>query len=758
MPARRCALFAALSIALCCAALPCQAPPEPQPDALELPLLQTGAKELDAFATLCFKNGFPRRARDLWLEVMSDYDRDDAVAREQLGFVRVGSAWQPKTGFDYPVTDAPNLKNARMLESRWQAACKKLGEGHRDIATQLQAAGKAERAQYHFRRALRFLPTDASAQSGVGAKTVEGVTGTDLELALLRRSRMMDRSVARLSSTPFSVQKGAATDPRLDAAAVKYESYSTENFVIFGDWEPEVLTELAQWCERAHAFCQEAFADGESWKTPPEITTKIAFFRDRATWGQVVKAHAAAIGDVDFVLQFTSACGIDRGKQGIFVSGQQDPAVMTDYAVRKVAEQWSMLKKDAVIEGLGHAVVGMFFGRNLIMTVAEQKKSGTVAGRNEKRFDLPDLEIWRELARDLAFEKASAPAAHLPLILASKFSSEERIKSWSFCDYLLRRDPSLLLALDRAGNDAKNDFDVMTAFTGATKQSLRAVEDDWRSFYTGDSAALRAIREQSTPMEAISKDAPLWLEEFNRLRKQHGAGEVGWSADWSVACRQHADYLKKNKVSRDLENTQDQTKPGFSNQGRVFAQRALVWSGDKEPKKAMANWLLLPGYRDAILDRGLEQIGIFAEGALVVIDVQRGRTMEGRIATGYFPYATQRGPNAPVVTFPSAVPVALLGTEAQQVLEAAGRGKQKDIGLPISIHFFGADQSDVQCEVTSGGKPVEGKLVHSTQGSRRVAAAGMWVFYPLAPLPKGEATVKWTTRGEAESFPFTVGG
>ena len=752
------ASLAVLSAFLCHALAIAQEQPEPQPLPIEAATLDAGKKELNAFATLCFKNGFPRRARELWLEILADYDRNDAVAREQLGFVSVGSAWQPKPGFEYPQADAPNLKNAKMLDGRWQAACKKLGDAHRELAAQLQASGAADRAQYHFRRALRFLPTDATSQSGVGAKTVEGVTGTDLELTLLRRSRAMDRSVARLASASFAVEKTNATDPRLDAAGVKYDAYATENFVIFGDWEPEVLTDIAQWCERALAFCKESFADAEPWKTEPEITTKIAFFKDRAVWGQVVKANGSAIGDVDFVLQHTSACGIDRGKQGIFVSGQQDPAVMADYAVRKVAEQWSMLRKDAVVEGLGHAIVGMFFGRNLIMTVAEQKKGGTVAGRDQKRFDMPDLEIWRELARDLAFEKASAPAAKLPRISASQFSSEERIKSWSFCDYLLRRDPALLLALDRAGVDAKNDFDVMTAFQGSSKQSLRAVEDDWRVFYTGDSAALRAIREQSTPMEAISKDAPAWLEEFNRLRKAHGAGEVGWSADWSVACRQHADYLKKNKVARDFENTQDQTKPGFTNQGRVFAQSALVWSGDKDPKKAMSSWMLLPGYRDAVLDRGLQQVGIFAEGALVVIDAQRGRTMDGKIATGHFPYATQRGPNAPAVTFPASVPVALLGAEAQQVLEAAGRGKQKEIGLPISIHFFGADQSDVKCEVMSGGKPVEGKFVHATQGTRRTAAAGMWVFYPFAPLPKGEATVKWTVKGEAESFPFTVGG
>ncbi|MEQ1634409.1 MAG: CAP domain-containing protein, partial [Planctomycetota bacterium] len=603
-------IFAALFLIAAAAG---QAPPEPQPDAAELPLLQTAAKELNAFATLAYKNGFPRRARDVWVEILAEYDRNDAVAREHLGYTAVGTAWQPKPGFDYPQIDEPNLKNAKMLDGKWQASAKRLGDGHRELATTLQAASKSDRAQYHFRRVLRFLPNDGKAQSGVGARTVEGVTGTDLELELLRRSRSMDRSIAALLAATYPVNDVAQTDPRLDSAGVKYTAVASENFVVFGDWEREVMVDIAQWSERSLAFCTAAF-DGEAWTTPPEMTTKLAFFKDRAVWGQVVKANAAAIGDVDFVLQHTSACGIDRGKAGLFVSGQADVAAMIDYAVRKVGEQYSRTRRDAVVEGAGHAVVGLFFGRNLIMTVAEQKEGGTVAGRSQNRFELPDLEVWKELARDLAFEKASAPAAHLPLISVAKFSNEQRIKAWSFADYLLRRDPQLLLALDATVGDAKNDFDVMTAFFAATKLQLRDVEEDWRVFYTGDSAALRAIRDQVTPMDALSKDAPLWIEEFNRLRRGFMAKNAAWNADYSGPCKQHADYLEKNKVGREGENTQVSGKPLATNLGRLFAQGALISSGEKDPKKAMANWWTIPGFRDALFDRTLEQIGAYADG------------------------------------------------------------------------------------------------------------------------------------------------
>jgi len=155
----------------------------------------------------------------------------------------------------------------------------------------------------------------------------------------------------------------------------------------------------------------------------------------------------------------------------------------------------------------------------------------------------------------------------------------------------------------------------------------------------------------------------------------------------------------------------------------------------------------------------LQQIGAYADGPLVVLDVQRGRALDGRIETVMYPTPARPGPNQPTVSHPASVPVALLGAEVAQLLEANGRGKQKEIGFPISIHYFGADQSDVACAVAVGGKPVEGKLVHATQGTRRTAAPGMWVFYPYAPLPKGSTvSVTWTLKGKDETLTFSVGG
>ena len=64
---------------LLAAPVPAQAAPAKAPD--EKAFLEASAKKLDAYGTLCFKNGYPRKARSAWQLVLSDYDVNDAVAR-----------------------------------------------------------------------------------------------------------------------------------------------------------------------------------------------------------------------------------------------------------------------------------------------------------------------------------------------------------------------------------------------------------------------------------------------------------------------------------------------------------------------------------------------------------------------------------------------------------------------------------------------------------------------------------------------------
>ncbi|MCA8974098.1 MAG: CAP domain-containing protein [Planctomycetes bacterium] len=750
------ALRALLASCLIFAAAPAQGKPVVAPEPEEAAVLALGAKELDAYATLCFKNGFPKRAREVWFEVIGEYDGDDAAARKELGYIRHGTVWQLDAAFGYPEQDAPDAGAAKMLQKRFDGVCKKLGDAHRALADQLRAAGKEARAGYHVQRALRFLPADSKVVAASGLQQYEGITGNAVDLEILRRSRVMDREITSQTEQSYEVAATDARQPAIDKGGMPYTGQKSPHYTVYGDWEPDVLAQAATWAERALAFCEVAFADHLQPVSRSRQYRTFCFVRTKATFVRLVEANVSTIGrsQAEFIVEHAKATLIGD----MHTAGVEETETVYDLAVRWVVQDYVGLGSDAMNEGIGHAVVGMFFGRNLVFSVGQEKQQHTVASRTVAKLLLPDMDTWMELATEIAWSKTSTPAARLPLLKAASFPTDGRIKSWSFCDYLLRRDPKLLRLLDKTGAKARNDSDVEVAFQQAAELPLYQLEEGWRRFWTEDSAIKRAIRDKSTPLESASKEAPKWLAAFNKARVENGGKEVGWSAQLSVDCKEHVDYLKANKDQRgpDKEHSQLPGKPGFSNSGRSFAQTAVVWTEGKDPKKAMAEWMLIPGYRDAILNRNIDTVGIYAERGIVVLDGRRGREASQSAMSLTYPSADLKGgrKKEPV---PSAVDVDLLGPEVQKLLGLNKRGKQKQIGLPLTAHFYFSRADDVKCEVTSRGQPVEGWLVRGSGSCGRTSVPGLWVFYPAEPLDKGvDMNAEWTWPDGGHKVTFTT--
>ena len=110
-------------------------------EAAERSFIEKAVKQLNGYATQCLRNGFPRRAREVWLEIIAEYDVNDRVARRNLGFVQVGAGWAPKSGFDYPEGDKPDITAAKLLQRRWESLIEDLGKDHRELALALRTAG-----------------------------------------------------------------------------------------------------------------------------------------------------------------------------------------------------------------------------------------------------------------------------------------------------------------------------------------------------------------------------------------------------------------------------------------------------------------------------------------------------------------------------------------------------------------------------------------------------------------------------------------
>lgn len=720
----------------------------------EKPVFAMGVTKLNAYATVCFKQGFPRKARSSWQLVLAEYDADDPVAREALGFVKSGSVWVQKKDFDFPEVDTPNAVVANMLHKKWADLSRELGDAHRDLGNLFQAAGNEARAQYHFDRALVLVPNDGKSASALGRKNFEGLTGTDAEINVLKRSRLMDRAVARLVEQKFKTEPVPAenTPAVVKAGNVAVQGVKSEHFTVWGDFEVSVLEQLAAYSERALLFCDEAFSGYQGWPPKQLPGGHFVYYKSRDTWVSVVRANASRIGadEVEFLVANARANRIGSGKDLVRFSGAGAFDSVRDYAVRMVAHEYSGFQADGMKEGIGHAVVGMFFGRNLTFLVGRQKQENTVTGRNETKLLMPDLEAWQDLAADMAWQRTGTQPPKLPLLKASSFPNDGRILAWSFCDYLLRLDPLLLRALDNTSAKARNENDVKAMFREATGQNLAELEQAWRHYWTDDTPLRRAITQKVTPLEAASKEAPRWLEEFNKLRLALQSPEVGWSSSLSTDCRQHAEYLKQNKAERgpDREHVQEPGKPGYVNTGRIFAPRALVSTREKEPKKAMADWLHLPGYRDALLNRTIDNVGLYVDGTITVLDADRGRAPKVQGTSIFFPITNVTG-NKYKDPLPASVDVAELGPDVEALLKQNGRARQKSIGYPVSLHGYEADLKGVTCQVSIGGQEVAGILVETSTGrSRRSSARGMWVFYPWEPLKRGnEVKVVWNWIG-----------
>jgi hypothetical protein len=720
------------------------AAPEPE----EAETLATGAKEIDAFAALAQKSGFPGRAKQAWFEVIGEYAADDEAARKALGFVKQGPIWKRDPAFEFPDKDQLDPAAARTLDQKWQTIAARLGAAHRALAEKLAAAGKKERADHHLQRALRFVPSDGKAIEESGRRQFEGIAGDDVDITIVQRSRLMDRAITKLADQAYAAELASVKQPMLDELGIAYIAVKSANFTMFGDWDAATLQQAAAWSERALAFCEEAFAGYDIFPSKAKQTRQFIFLKQKEAWDRLVRkyekgqdpeftvknAKSTTLGDVE-------AAAVDHA-ESVF-----------DMSVRRVVWDYSGITQDALREGIGHAIVGMFFGRNLFFSVGQADPKGTVAGKPDSRFTMPDLDTWKELAVEIAWQQGAVPAARLPLIKSSDFPNDARIKAWSFCDYLLRRDPVLLNQLQKTASKSRNEADVLAAFQDSTHQSLQQIEERWRRFWTEDTPLRRAVVQKITPLESTSREAPPWLEALNKLRAECDRKPLGWSSDLTVACHEHVEYLKANKDQRgaDKEHVELAGKTGYSNSGRAFAPQALVWTRD--PKKAVEAWMSLPGYRDAVLNKSIDTVGLYVESGIAVFDVDRGRTGSTTVIAANWPDGSQGGRAKNPV--PAAVDVEQLGPEVQQLLAANNRGKQKQVGYPLSLHGFSATLTGVTCKVTCGNDEVAGFLVEAKGSIRRTSSPGLWVFYPAEPLKRGpdiRAEWKWANGSHTVTF------
>ncbi|MBL8896909.1 MAG: hypothetical protein JNM84_04750 [Planctomycetes bacterium] len=714
------------------------------------------ADKLHDYAEQAFKKGFPMNARRVWLMLLSEYDPDHEGARKALGYTKVGKAWGLDPKFSYPKNDDPDAAAAKALRASWEKTAKSIADAHKKQAEQYDKAGRTDLSKQHFEKVLFFQPGDKDAQAALQHKPVEGVTGTDLEVVLYDRSKKIERAVAEQSRKDYPVEEQPDTErnPLLDRAKVAYKSVKSEHFTVRGDFEVELLKAAALNAERAIRVMEAATEGTEGFSRDPQRwLSDWAFFKDKDTYKQILQANADLMSaeDLKFRLENSSASAFGSRESAIRVSAAGNEQGILDGAVRNVAQTYAGVQSDALREGIGHTIVGMFFNNNRQFVVDRKEQERTSSTEEDLEKFSPNFDAWKDLALEAAWklaDTASTSAAQLPIIQAAKFPDDARIKSWSFVDYLMRRDPKLLLSLD-SFHQERSPISVEKKFAEANEGlTLAQLEKEWKDFWTEASPVLKAIRNNTEPLASVSKDVQKWLEEFNKARTALDSTTVTWSSAYSTRCKDHVEYLLANEAERGPVAEQDEKidLPLGSHLGSMFAQMALVAIDPKKPKELFEAWLDYPGYRDALLNNGLKTIGLYSDKNILVFDAIRGVGQPPKDKGGYrvFPLSQRQA-------VPNQVNVEDLGPELKTLLEKHGHGDKKVIGYPLTLHHFGTGgiggrRDSYRCQVQVLGKAVEG-IVHVADGgsNRRTSAPGLVVFYPLEPLKKGsQVDAVWT--------------
>ena len=724
----------------------------------ETKLNERQAKTLHSYAEGAFKAGFPKVAKKIWLMLLSEYDPEHKEARKALGYEKLGNSWAVTPGFAYPKDDNPDPRKAAQLQKDWESTASKLAREHQKLAEDYAKAGRTDMAHRHFEKVIFFDPTNEGAQAALEHKAVAGLTGTDLEQTLYDRSKKIERAVAEEARKDYPVEALPADNkhPFLEKARIPYTSVQSEHFTVRGDFEPELLMEAARYGERAIRVMQVVTEGYTGFNTDPKRWVREwAFFQDGDTYKQVLNANAELMdpASLKFRVEQTRGSMLQGEGMALELSAPQNEQGVYDGSVRNVAQAHSGLRQPGLTEGIGHTIVGMMFNNNRAFIVDRQEQLRTTTGEEDLDRYSPNMDTWKDLALEAAWKLGDGvPAASLPLIDAAKFTDDARIKSWSFCDYVVRRDPTLLLSLDKLA-DQNHPIEVDKKFTELNDGlSVAQLEKEWKDFWTEATPVLRAIRNNTEPLSAVSKDVQQWLSAFNEARKAQTQTEVTWSSDYSARCREHTEYLIANPELRGPahEQTQDINLTGGTHIGAMFAEMAVVETNAGKPKDVFKRWLDFPGYRDTILNYRLRTIGLYSQDGVLVMDVIRGvgRAPEGKGGLVVYPSASR-------LAVPNSLKVADLGPELVAQLEKHGRGSQTEVGYPITLHQFGnggltGNRESYSCRVTIMGKEVEG-FVHIADGgaNRRTSAPGMVVFYPFEPLRKGvEVEAVWTFDNE----------
>jgi hypothetical protein len=421
-----------------------------------------------------------------------------------------------------------------------------------------------------------------------------------------------------------------------------------------------------------------------------------------------------------------------------------------DQAVRGVVQDAAGFVAEGLQEGIGHTACGFLLGRTLTFMV-EQQKAKTVASW-QPRLLAPDLATWAKIAEESAWSKSDTRTSELVLLSAARFTTEQRVKAWAICHYLLHWRPDLLHELDASPvketpsttqgvpptRVIRTAPEVEAEFLTRTGLSLPKIDHEWREFW-GRNAELRAamvtdpIPAEKSPERPAKLRARSVVDALNTARAAAMRGPAGFVVAQGpevATVVKFDEQLNKAEAERKKKPKENIALPVAP----ACIGRTVLWSRQKDAAAAVAEWLARPTSRDALLHPGRDLFGAATAVNTTVLDVSLPAMPTRTGLPSCWPRYGQKAVAA-------AVPAAALGPRALAALTAAGKAGET-VGTAMSLHFARAiapaELAKVGCRVWVGTQELPGVVVYyaAVEGADDGDSAdGLVAFVPFAPLP-----------------------
>jgi tetratricopeptide (TPR) repeat protein len=692
-----------------------------------------------------------QRALELRREIFLEYAENDEKARDKCGFIRVGETWRKDNA--HLVLDK-NLKGdakvLRKIDQDLATLCKALLTEHRSLAEAWTAAGNPAKARHHWERVLRFQPGDKAATAALAIGQFEGFGGTPPELAMLRRARAIRGAVDWLNRKQFEVKMiEGRKHGLLEAAKLAHEGARSEHFEVWGTLPPSLLQTIAQDAERSLLLCRTLFGTSSGQPFEPKRLQNFICVQDPAAYATVLDLCAAQFDAerLAFLKKDVAQAFVEYGNATWRLhKADLGEAVERDRAVRGVAQDAVGAMTDGLWEGVGHMSCCLLFSRTLTFLL-EQQHERTVAQWTQRPL-LPDLAVWQQIAEESAMAKSDTRTSQLVLISAARFSTEQRVKAWAICDYMMLTRPELLLELDSSQTkEIHTPPDVEVEFKKRTKVDLPTLDLEWRDYWAKDAALRKAmaadpIGDEKAPDRAQRLRARSLVDAVNDARTAAQRGPVGFYVATGPEVEAVAKYGTQ-LAKAEAENAKSPKVAAPLPTAPATVGRSLFWSRSPDPAAAVAEWMMQPSLRDALLDPGRDLCGAPAAATNWVLDVALPAE------------ATKTGPplcwprDKQTAVAGTAV-VSDLGPRAAAALAEKGKQPTDEVGMPLTLHFGrsmkAAELARITCRVYAGSHNAEGVLVvYEGPETDPDTAAGCVAFVPLQPLGAGkEVDAEWT--------------